>query len=454
MAVWQTLKSAIVGVGVGEATADALTPILTPAAQDAWAKNPYKALAASIAAELVAQGLTDATTGAAEASLTGIGADRFTAMIQAALTAPGVPEGLTLLRRTAIEPGDFTHILRKNMLEPAWDAALTSLKDDRLSPQVIALAIVRGLVKDPGILPVPPPTGVGKVAAFPVFDIDALTEAMASGYDEIRLAVLVGINGRPASPQEAANAMWRGAATIDDYYRAISEGDVRNEWRDVLLAAFAQIPTSHDFVEMRLRNYFTTDQEMYDGTAKHGMTPGDTDILFKVTGRPLSWHQTWTGTQRGGTLGGPIDDIDPAFLDSLRKSNIRPEYYNLAWADRNPVPAPFMVRQWLKDGGDVAQARTWLTDQGWLTPDIDAVVTEYAGKGTASASSHVKSAATAAVTAIKKRYLTGSLPPADATTLLTQAGETAANAAAILAQWDIIAQVEGVNIDTVGGTPH
>src|SRR5207237_2581886 len=85
------------------------------------------------------------------------------------------------------------------------------------------------------------------------------------------------------------------------------------------------------------------------------MTRADTDLLFKITGRPLSFHQVFIGERRGGVYDGSIDAIDPAFLKALRESNIRPEWYNLAWAQRHSYPSPFVLRG-LTEAGDLTQA--------------------------------------------------------------------------------------------------
>lgn len=454
MAIWQTLKSAIVGVGVGEATADAMTPILTPAAQDAWSKNPYKALAASVAAELVAQGLTDIRSAAEEASLSGTNEDRLTALVQAAMTAPGVPEALILWRRGEITEDAVTHALRKSMLEPQWDAALKGLKDNYLTPQQVALGIVRSTVADPGLLAVTLNTADSNVSKYPVYPGDALTEAAAGGIDEDRLRVMVGEIGLPMAAIAAAQATFRGILTKGAYYQAILEGDVRPEWADPYFEYARQIPTAHDFIEQRLRGW-TDDAGMYAGTARHGISEADTFTLFQIAGRPISAHQVFVGLLRGGTYDGQTDMIDPAYLKALQESNIRPEWYNLLWHGRYTYPSPFVTKA-LAQAGDLTYEQTLqiLTYEAWEPTLAVSVATSWTGGKATTTSPHVKSAQTAVLAAAKKAYVGGSLTPADATARLTASGISPSDAAAILAQWNLIAQIEGTNIDTAGGTPH
>lgn len=379
MAIWDTLKSSIVAVGVGEATADALTPILTPAAQEAWTKNPYKALAASVAAELVAQGLTSVADAQTEAGLTGINHERLQALIQAAMAAPGVPELLTLWRRNLIGEREFEHGIRKAMLEPAWDAPLEALKDEILPPAVLALAVVRGLVPSEGTLLVDPPSEAGKVKAYPVQPIPTLAEAAGAGYDAERFKVLVGINGRPMSLHEAASAYFRGIITLADYHRAVSEGDIRNEWRDAILDQAREIPSTTNFVEGFVRNWISRDQ-MLAGAARHGMSEADAQLLFLTHGRPLTHSQVFIGLLRGGIYDGPTTEIPAPFLKSLQESDMRPEWYHLTWAARYHFPPFFQTVNLLNKGLiDAATATHWLTVQGYDPEAIATVIGNLAG---------------------------------------------------------------------------
>ena len=68
----------------------------------------------------------------------------------------------------------------------------------------------------------------------------------------------------------------------------------------------------------------------------------------------------------GGTYDGALTGIDPAFLKGLRESDIRPEWYSLAWAQRFTYPAAFVLRA-LAQAGDLTQAEVEeiLLFEGW-----------------------------------------------------------------------------------------
>jgi hypothetical protein len=350
MAIWSRLTSAIAGIAIGGAGAAAVEPVLEVPKQEAWKGNANRILDLGTLAHLVTQGLISEAAVTDHAQRNGYSADKLQALIQLNLRAPGVPEVLELWRRNASRPASeqiteaqVDHALAKAQIEPQYWPAVKELFSERLDPAVIAVAIQRGIMRDPGFLPVGPPAAQGKVPKFPVSGLDPLAEAISSGVTQDRLFVETAIVGNPASPDLAARMTFRDIIERVDFDRAISEGNTRNEWADFLFEGFRQIVTAHDGVEGRLRGWLD-DTEMYAQTARHGMSKEDTDLLLKITGRPISEHQVVTGEARGGTYDGSSANIPAAFLKSLQESNIRPEWYSLAYANRYSYPSAFFFR--------------------------------------------------------------------------------------------------------------
>jgi hypothetical protein len=122
---------------------------------------------------------------------------------------------------------------------------------------------------------------------------------------------------------------------------------------------------------------------MHAGAGLSGMEPGDADLLAKLSGRPLSFHQVFIGVRRGGVYDGPTGAIDPAFLKSLQESNIRPEWYDLAWAQRYAYPGAFVLRS-MTQSGDLTPAETEkvLLYVGWEPTFAKLVAARWAGSGT------------------------------------------------------------------------
>jgi hypothetical protein len=422
--------------GLGFALGRALEPAGIELAQEAWTIAPIRAVDAGTAAEIVAEAVKDQGWGATEAAQHGTDSDRFTAMVDAVLNAPGVPELLTLYRRGEIGTTELEHGFRKARLETQWDGPLEALKDNLLDPSVVATAIQRGIIPDPGILPVGPPTGSGKVPAFPVAHIDAIKEAAGSGIDADRLAALVGIVGLPPAPGELLQLVNRGEIDVQDYYRGIAEGNTRNEWRDVLLTLKRRLLTPHEYEEGALRGIITN-AEADAGAALSGMEAADAHFLFEIMGRPLAVHQITTGLERGGAFGGTYDDIPEPYRDAVRRSNIRPEYAKLAYANRYTIPSYFILRAILNDGGmtpsDFAQ---FGKDLGWPPDLAEKAAAALSGGGKAASDPHVTKAANQLWATLHKSYVNGEADAAATSAALDAIGVAPGAHAQVLALWD------------------
>lgn len=371
--VWSTLEGGVVGVAVGTAGATVAAPAFEPARQQAWQKSQSRILELRDLAALVSQALQSVDEVLDDAERNGYHKDQLLAAIQLALKAPPYPEVLDLWRRNATRPPDeqiseqqVDHALAKAGIEYQYWPALKELINARLSAQELALAVVRGLIPDPGILPVAPPAGEGKVPKFPSFNIDTLAEALSSGFDKERFSVLVGTMGRPMSVNEAARATFRQIIERVDFDRAIAEGDIRNEWRDPLFDVAREILSATQYAESHLRGYTPDLATMYQNMAKHGMSQEDANLLFLNQGRPLAIHQITTGLARGGVYDGPTDQIPPVFLDAVRQSNIKPPYYNLDYANRYTYPSGFQIRsEAMKGELTLADTEQILLEIGW-----------------------------------------------------------------------------------------
>jgi hypothetical protein len=368
------------GYGIGSALEKPLEPPLQELTNETWraavAAGATVPLEADAAAEIVAEDVELQAWGADQAAQTGIGGAQFAALVQAVLNAPGVSELLTLWRRGEITDNDFEHGLRKTRLESRWDTGLKALKAAKLSPQQLALGIVRSVVKDPGLLAVTLDTSDSNVAQYPEYPGDALEEAAAAGINADQLRVMVGEVGLPLAAGGAAQAFFKGILTRGAYNQAILEGDTRPEWADPLLENARQILTAHDWVELHLRGYIDVDA-MYDGTALHGMSTADTDRLFQVLGRPLTVHQITTALARGAQFNPIEGELTDPYEASVHESNIKPSYYELAIANRYNYPSLFQLNTLVKGGAiDAATAADWATKDGYA-PEVVTALTTY-----------------------------------------------------------------------------
>ncbi len=352
------------------------------------------------------------------------------------LTAPGTGELLNMLRRGTINPGNFTHGLRKARLEPMWDAALAQLAVQYIGLGDIATAIVRGAVPAPSWVPVPPPTTTDKVPRFPVTNIDPIALAAKLGYDEDMLRIMTARSGLSLAPILATQALFRGALSDNDWLLAIAEGDLRTEWAQTLKEAARAIPSPSEYAESWLRGW-RTQAEAEAGAALHGMTPGHLGLLYELKGRPVTFHEITTGLARGGTYPSQYTDIPEPYRKSAQESDIRPEWASLHYHNRYTYPSAFVLRT-LAQAGDLGGQQAVeqvLLEIGWKPSFATQVSTAWTG-GVAAGDSHVAKAQTQLWATTHKSYVAREIDNPTATTAIEAAGVAPASVPAVLNLWN------------------
>lgn len=414
----------------GVALGPALGPIVQDIRNTVNSNYAYVFPDPVILAAGVAQGQVAEKTARLYASYHGFGDDAMTALIDVANTGPSLGLAYDAWRRinpatgkTYLSDAEFTTALKRTGLEPQWFPALLALKSEVLGPADIARAIHKDIIADPGVLAVGQPEGVGKVPAYPLFPIDALAEAAASGYDRDRLGVLVGLQGNPMGAHEAAQALFRGIIDPVDYLRAIAQSNTRNEWGPAIQEQSRAIPSPTNYVEGGIRTRITPAQ-MYAGTARHGMTQADTDLLFQVHGRPATPHQVFIGLRRGGVYDGPTDQIPAPILQAMRDANLRPEYYNLVYAGLETYPSTMALKAIASAQTiSVAETEQILSYEGWNADLAAKVATVWGGGATAGAKPKKLTNAT-----IRSAWKKGNLSEAEALADIQANGLSAADA--------------------------
>lgn len=421
---------------LGTAASPALGPAVQALANEAWQHYPDRPLAAATLAEGVASGQVDRAWAETEAGNTGVNGDRFGRLVRIFDTGPGVAEAFSLWRRGSIDEAGFRRALKREGLEQEWVDALTDEKNVLLSPEQVALGIVRSLLDDPGFLPVDLATGGGTVPSYPVSGIDPVDEAGKSGTTRERLRVMVGEIGLPMSAQQAASALFRGIIRRPDYNRAILEGDTRPEWADPILEQAREIATASDYVTAHLKGWID-EAAMYAGTARHGMSEADTRLMFLRSGRPAAPGQMATAIARGvdGPDGSPMDEAQ--FLKGIRQSDIRPEWGGMLYGIRHTYPPLFQLTRLVTAGIiDADTAAKWATYDRYAPEVVTALHRAWTQPTAAPDDTHTGKAQVQLWTRTHNSYLAGEVDEATARGKLTQAGVTAAAVPQVLALWD------------------
>ena len=426
-----------VSFAAGVAIAPTLAPVLQELENTTWPEFPVKPPPALTLASGVAQGQVDEQTARDWAKQTGFGDAAMTALIDIANTGPALGLAYAAWRRDELTDAEFTTALKRTGLEEQWFSALRALKQNPLEPGEIAKAVHRGIMADDGLLVAAPPTTPGKVPAVPPSDISPITEASWSGLDAERLRILVGNAGLPPGIVQMLQLLNRGEITEDDFLRGVGESNLRNEWGPAILALRRHLLTPHEYEEAALRGIITN-AEADAGAGLSGMQPQDAQLLFQIMGRPLAVHQITTGLERGGQFGGTYADVPEPYRDAIRRSNIRPEYARLAYANRYTIPSYFILRAILQAGGMTeAQFAEYGKQLGWPPDLAEAAAAALGGGGGSGTDAHAAKAQTQLWTTLHRAYLAGEIDEATAQATLPQAGVDAAAAPAVLATWDV-----------------
>jgi hypothetical protein len=404
------LQTFLFGAAIGRAASDSITPVLEPVRQHAWEQNQVKVLDPATAAEATAKGVIGESEAEQDAARSGVGVDRFGVLLRLAQDYPGSGELMRLLNRQKIGQADVIEALTRHGIPAKYHGPIVALFDEILTPGELAAAIHRGLVPSGGLLLGEQPAPPFKVEAYPVQEIDPLVEAQGSGFDRERLQVLVGLQGLPMGPHEAAQALFRGIITHGDYIRAFNTSNMRNEWAQAILDQTRQIPTARDFFENALRGYHDLAWAQ-EQAQRHGMSEEDSLVIYQNQGRPMNIRQITQALARGAKFNPEPGEIKDPYLASIVEGPVKPGYYELAESLKYTLPSAFVMRQLAQSGvwdeAKTAERLKWL---GWFPDDADEVAKAWAKSATgATVSAYVGKAQTQLWTAIHKSYVTGAI---------------------------------------------
>lgn len=432
-------------------------------------------------AEGVAQGQIADAQARGWAKFHGVGDAAFTALVNIANTGPGAAPAFDLWRRGIIDDAGFRRAITREGVEPEWITDLLKLRYHLLDPAAIANAVQQGHLPNEGILPDPTTGNLPLDIPLTQIDLDPIALAAGQGIDEPTLRVMANLSGLPPPQGELRDMLNRGIITEPAFVAGIREGHTKTKWIGAVQALARRILQPTDYVNGHIRGWIS-EEAMLAGTKLHGLNAEDTQLLFNIHGGPLSWHQIWIGLARGGKYDGPTDAIDPAFLKGLQESNLRPEWYDLAWHSRYNYPPPFMLRALTQSGEQTAaETEQVLLYLGW-EPGYAAKVAAQWGKGTGTAAkeatvadlvtlyqgykitradllgdleqlgytaavaetkaevadaARVVSARTTAITGLHKAYVKGDIDDARATAALTKLNLPDPQVAEIVAIWRI-----------------
>lgn len=435
MAGFGSAPSLIIAAGVGAAAAAALDPAFEVPTQEAWKRNPRKLLDTATIARLVAQGGVPIGYAYEDGQRHGYSQDKVDQLVWLNQTVPGVAELLFLWRLGVISRTEWEQGMTKLQMHPVWMRRVAETFTVPLTAEQVAVMVQRSVIPNQGQLPGVAKAARGKVPVFPEVAIDGYHSAQAYGVSKDQLDALTRIQGLPPGMDLVARMVFRGILDRGDFNLAAEQANRRVEWADYEFEGYRQILTANQYAELELRGFLTREQRLAL-TAQTGMSEVDSDRLYDVLGRSIPVHQIETGLRRGGVFDGPTDHIPEAFLQSLQRGNLRPEYFNMAYANRESYPSYFVIRPLVQSGAITEERATELfLGMGW--PEDIARNAPAAFKGTAAGASdpHVAKAQTQLWSATHRSYIAEEAGDADARERFTLLGIPDAAQTTILALW-------------------
>jgi hypothetical protein len=404
-----------VGVGVGQAVADAISPVTRELANEAWAKYLSMPVSVIEAAAVVASGERSRAWGIEEATKTGFDEERFNALVDMLDTAPDLATLYDLYNRNLISEGELRQGARKQYIEAQWADALVTLAEKILTPAEVAQAWQRGYISE----------------------ADAEREAALSGVNAERARIQRESAGLPPPPETAMQMLRRGIIGPDEFEQMIREGNTKTKYTDEYLQLRERVLSGPEWAGLWLRGW-ATEAEAKAGGALEGWSAEEMDLLYLNRGRPATGRQIHIGYARGATLPGAANER-AAFERGVRQSNIRTEYTDLLWASRHTYPSAFVLRALTEDGTFTqADAERILIESGWVPEFAEKAAAKWAGAGSAGPGTKWADRARSRLfTAAHSDYLDGNADEADARAMLTAVGVPDAEQTTILNLWNL-----------------
>jgi hypothetical protein len=404
-----------VGVGVGSAVADAIAPVVRELANEAWSRYLSLPLDAIAAAAVVASGERPMTWGIGEAANTGIGEERFRALVDMIDQAPDLGTLFDLLHRGLISVGDFREGARKGNIEDKWIDALVALSQRILSPAEAANAWQQGFM-DEG---------------------EASAEAALSGVSSARSAIQRQLAGNPPGPMDGLTLLRRGIISESEYVQLVREGNIKTKYTEPLLGLREHIIPGREAAGLWLRGWITEDEAKAAG-ARDGWGPDEMERLYQNRGRPATVRQVHIGFARGGRHPDEGNNEIATLRRAIRQSNVRTEWEDLLIAQRFTYPSAFVIRALASDGTfDQALTEGILIESGWRPEWAQLAAEKWSGGGAGPSTKWADRARGRLFTAAHSDYLDGNADEADARAMLAAVGVGGAEQSAIITLWNL-----------------
>lgn len=275
------------------------------------------------------------------------------------------------------------------------------------------------------LVPLSPADMAALVIRSEVTEAEGAAEARKSGVNTERFHQLTRLAGQAPGPGDLAVALRRGLIDQARFDKGIAQGNLRNEWGELVRQLSVQQPSPEAMLQAYLEGQ-VGEAEARDKYAKLGGDPAYFDVLFHSQGQAPTPVQAADMANRGiipwkGT-GPDAVSFEQAFLEGPWRNKWLAPFQKAA----KYLPPPRTVTAMYKEGSiDHKRAAQLLSDQG-LDPDL---VEAYLASGSAQKTAKERDLAQSTIVELYRDRL---VKRADAATMLQGLGYDETEAGFIL----------------------
>lgn len=254
-------QSIVIGIALGALVSPVLGTAVQPFIQVLnnlqWPKLPVVPLTPTLLAAAQIKNVLGGINPHAEAAMSGIDADRYDVMYNAAGNSVGPMEALDLWNRGAIDETEVDRILGYSNIRPDFFADIKALRYTIPSLGQIVQGVLKGHL-DPNL---------------------GRTMAQATGWELRNFDWLVASAGRPYGTHEALDLLNRGVIDEARVREVIRQSDVNPTFTDDILALRVYLPPPRSVVPM-LRNGAITEDRARTLLEHHGLSVEDANAFI------------------------------------------------------------------------------------------------------------------------------------------------------------------------------
>lgn len=304
-------------------------------------------------------------------AVSGIGANGFAegyanAWIAAARTYPGLPDLLQLLNRGAINEGQFTELAQKAGMPPNISGIYYALRRSFVSMEDAAVAFLRGAIDRSEL------EALGEIAGFQSHDVDVYLEAI----------------GEPPATMELLEAYRRGFIDRPTLEKGIRQGRTRNEWIPVIEQLRFSPMSIADAVNAVVQNHISQDAGQAIAE-QNGLEASAFPTLVETAGSPLSRTEMEQLYNRGLVTQADVEQ-------ALRESRLKNKYVEHAFQLHTRLLEPRSLGEAVRHGALTHdEAIRKAMESGYTAADAAILVESASGAKLATSKDRVVSSAEA-----------------------------------------------------------